>query len=62
MQSVKSAEYSLSEVIRQKVICLADCTDQETRFRVRMGHVHLEGDMYFSPSKVLFGSESSKED
>ncbi|XP_028420858.1 nesprin-2-like isoform X1 [Perca flavescens] len=34
IQSVKSAENSLSQFICQKVTCLADCTDQQTKLRV----------------------------
>lgn len=35
IQSVKSAENSLLHFISQKVTCLADCTDQATKLRVR---------------------------
>nr|XP_033497697.1 uncharacterized protein LOC117266566 isoform X2 [Epinephelus lanceolatus] len=34
IQSVKSAENSLSQFICQKVTCLADCTDQQTKLGV----------------------------
>ncbi|XP_035850399.1 nesprin-2-like isoform X2 [Sander lucioperca] len=34
IQNVKSAENSLSQFICQKVTCLADCTDQQTKLRV----------------------------
>lgn len=53
LQSVKSAESTLSQFICQKVTCLADCTDQQTKLGVRMSILLFElpcsRDPYHSP-------------
>lgn len=52
-QSLKTAENNLLEFISQKVTCLADCTDQEAKFRVRnrlfLCKTDCSGASYFPP-------------
>lgn len=53
-QSVKSAEQSLSQLISQKVTCLADCTDQQQKLRVRITLLLYKVDSHFSPLLIQF--------